>query len=403
MSAGRGPGPAPDGGVLGPRALGRAVLARQHLLERSELTALGMIEHLVGLQAQAPWAPYTGLWTRLAGFTHAALADRILDRSAVRIVLMRGTIHLVTAADAFALPPVTTAPLERFLRTNATYGPQLRDIDLGELAARARELLEARPLGPAELGEALSPRWPDVDPGSLTYGARCVLPLVQIPPRAVWGRSGPTTWTTTRAWLSPTSAESGVLAPGTRLPGATAPLSAEGLVLRYLEAFGPASVADAQQWSGLSRLGAVFERLRPRLVTFRAEPSPGARNGRELFDLPGAPRPAQDIAAPVRFLPEFDNLLVAYADRTRLVSEQNRRRLWRSNGAVPGAVLVDGVAAGSWTVRRAGRVATLAVEPFDALTRSQWAQTEAEADRLVRFVADDADTHRVQRHDAVGS
>lgn len=383
----RAPGRTPDGEVLTRRALGRATLARQHLLARADTTAIAMIGHLVGVQAQAPWAPYTGLWTRLTGFAHADLADRLLDRTAARIVVMRGTIHLLTADDALALPGLMAPLLERDLHTNITYAPALRGLDLAELAAAARTLLEARPCGPAELGPLLAERWPDVDPLALVHAARGLLPLVQVPPRGVWGRSGAPTWTTTRAWL-------GRDAPDLADPAALE-AALDNLVLRYLAAFGPASVADAQQWCGLTRLGPVLDRLRPRLLTFRSEPGPGARAGRELFDLPDAPRPTADTPAPVRFLPEFDNLTVAHADRTRLVSEENRRRLWRSNGAVPGTVLVDGVAAGSWKMRQAGRVATLTVAPFARLARADRVAVEAEAQALVPFVADDADSHRV--------
>lgn len=377
--------------VLEPRALGRATLARQHLLARTDATPLALIDHLVGLQAQAPWAPYAGLWTRLARFTHADLADRLLDRTADRIVVMRSTIHLLTAGDALALPGVVAPMLASGLRANQLYGTALRSVDLGAVAAAARELLEERPMGAVELGQALAQTWPDVDASALAQAARALLPLVQVPPRAVWGRSGATTWTTANAWHGRGS-------PDLEAPGAR-DAALDALVLRYLAAFGPASAADAQRWSGLTRLGPVLDRLRPQLVTFRSVPGPGARDGRELFDLPAAPRPPVDVPAPVRFLPEFDNLTVAHADRARVGSDEHRRRLWRANGAVPGTVLVDGVVAASWTIARtgrAGRDATLTVEAFAPLSRANRAEVEAEGDALVRFMADDAASHQVQ-------
>ncbi|QTE30277.1 winged helix DNA-binding domain-containing protein [Pengzhenrongella sicca] len=376
------------GPPLSPAALGRATLARQHLLARTDLGVPALLEHLIGLQAQAPWAPYAGLWTRLAGFAHADLADRLVDRTAARIVVMRGTIHLLTADDALALPVLLEPLLADAVRVNATYRRALEGVDLAAVAAAARELLEEHPLAPAELGARLAAGWPGTDGAALAQAARALLPLVQVPPRAVWGRTGPAVWTTTRAWLQREPPD--LAAPGAREE------ALDALVLRYLAAYGPASVADAQRWSGLTRLAPALERLRPRLVTFRSEPGPGARSGRELFDLPDAPRPDPGTPAPVRFLPEFDGLTVAHADRTRLVSEPDRRRLWRANGAVPGTLLVGGVVAGAWTTRRAGRDATLVVEPFATLARADRAAVEAEGAALVEFMADTAQTRRVE-------
>jgi len=388
MSGHRTPRRSPDAEVVTARALGRATLARQHLLARTDVAPLALVEHLVGLQAQAPWAPYVGLWTRLAPFSHADLADRLLDRTAVRAVAMRGTIHLLTADDALALPGLISPVLEQDLRVNPTYAPALRGTDTAAVAAAARTLLESEPLGAAALGEALGRTWPGVAPAALVHAARALLPLIQVTPRAVWGRSGAATWTTTDAWL-------GRAAPDLDAPGAR-DAAIEALVLRYLAAFGPASVADVQRWTGLTRLGPVLERLRPRLVELRTVPEPGTGPARALFDLPDAPRPGADAPAPVRFLPEFDNLTVAHADRARLVSERDRRRLWRSNGAVPGTLLVDGVVGGAWHVSQEARVATLVVEPFAPLSRAVRDEVEAEGAALVRFTADDASSHHVQ-------
>ncbi len=387
-TSGRG---AVDGGPVGRAALNRALLARQHLLERTTGTVTGMTAHLVGLQAQAPWPPYTGLWTRLSGFTHADLADRLLDRSLVRIVAMRGTVHLLVADDALVLPGLCEPLVRSVLRTGSPYAADLRDVDLDAVAGVARGVLEAEPLGAVALGQRLAEHWPGVDPRSLAYAARCTLHLVQVPPRAVWGRSGGTTWTTTRAWLDRDPVD--LTDPDVHAA------ALEDVVLRYLAAFGPASAADVQTWSGLSRLGPVLDRLRPRLVTFRGEPGPGARRGRELFDLPDAPRPDPGTPAPVRYLPEYDNLLLSHADRSRVAGEPERRRMWRPNGAVPGTLLVDGMLAGSWTVARTGSTATLHVTPFHPLGAAARAEAEAEGERLVRFVADTAADHAVRWDD----
>lgn len=380
-----------SGVTLDRRTLGRALLARQHLLTRDHGTVTDLVRHLVGLQAQAPWPPYTGVWTRLAGFTHAHLADRLLDRSLVRIATLRGTIHLLTADDALVLPALTDPILRGSLTTGQPWARELAGVDLDAVAVAARDVVEAQPTGTVELGRRLARRWPDVDPKALAYAARCTLPLVQVPPRAVWGRSGATTWTTTRAWLGREPVDLSD-------PDAHA-AALDALVVRYLGAFGPASAADVQVWSGLPRLAPVLDRLRPRLVAFRSEPGPRARSGRELFDLPDAPRPGPGAPAPVRLLPEFDNVLLSHDDRTRVVAEDHRRLLWRANGAVPGTVLVDGAVAGSWSLQRdagaGARRAVLTLTPFVPLDDDDLAEVEAEAARLLAFLADDAEVPSV--------
>lgn len=391
----------PSAPLLTRPALNRALLARQHLLTRATMTADALVGHLVGLQAQLPRSPYTTLWSRLAGFRHDELSVALLDRRVARIAVMRGTIHLVTAEDALVLPALTAPLYERDLRQNVQHGAALRTLDLAELTEAARALVEAEPRPSTELGRLLAERWPDVAPATLAYGARGTLPLVQVPPRGVWGRSGATTWTTTRAWFGsePAAAVPDVTDPDVRAA------ELERLVLRYLAAFGPASVADVQTWSGLTGLTQVVDRLRPRLVTFRAEPGPGSASGRELVDLPDAPRPDPGTPAPVRFLADFDNLTLSHADRTRVVSEEHRRALATKNGMAPGTVLVDGRVAGTWAVtrerldpggiRERRELATLTVRPLGTLDAATRTELVAEADGLVRFVADDAAEHRV--------
>ncbi|TVT46394.1 winged helix DNA-binding domain-containing protein, partial [Amycolatopsis rhizosphaerae] len=239
--------------VLGTRALNRALLARQFLLKRAKLSPLEAVHQLAGLQAQAPFPPYFGLWSRLHEFSPDDLARLLLDRSVVRIVLMRGTVHLVTADDCLRLRPLVQPIMDRDLRTNTSHARSLAGMDLEELSAEARRLLAEQPRTGAELGTLLARRWPDRPPASLSHAVRGLLPLVQIPPRAVWGRSGKPTYATAEDWLDrPLDAKT----------------SLDEMVLRYLAAFGPASVADIQAWSGLTRLGEVVERLRARLLVF---------------------------------------------------------------------------------------------------------------------------------------
>jgi hypothetical protein len=336
------------------------------LLRRSERSAEDAIEHLVGMQSQAPYPPYVGLWTRLRRFRPDELSQLLVERRVVRTALMRGTVHLVTARDCLALRPLVQPVLDRGLTGNQQYSAALVGLDVEALVAEARALLEERPRTPKELGALLAERWPDRDPDSLAYAIRGQAALVQVPPRGVWGVSGQTTHTTAESWLG---------RPLDMNP------SLDTMILRYLGAFGPAGVNDVQTWTGLTRLGEVLERLKPCLRRFRDE------HGRELFDLPEASRPAPDTSAPVRFLPEYDNLLLSHADRTRVITEDDRPRILTRNGIVPGTVLVDGFARGTWRITRRRETATLQVEPFRLLSKKTLAAVTSEGARLLRFAA----------------
>ncbi|MEV6521722.1 winged helix DNA-binding domain-containing protein [Longispora sp. NPDC051575] len=352
--------------ILRRRELGRALLARQLLLERADTTVADAVTRLVGLQAQAPYAPYFGLWSRIRAFGTADLADALTGRRLVRIALMRSTVHLVTPDDIGALRPWAQPALDRELDTAFRAG--LAGLDRAAVAAAGRALLGAGQLTPKELGAALSERWPDRESRALATVVRNLVPLVQVPPRAVWGIGGSTRYATAADW---TGAE-------------PAPAADPGqVVLRYLAAFGPASVADMQTWAGRTRLRSVVEGLRAGLVVFRDE------HGVELFDLPEAPRPDAGVAAPVRFLPEYDNLLASHADRSRVITDEARRRVVTRNG-MRATVLVDGEVAGAWKLRRAATSASLEVEPFRALTAGERAEVEAEGARLLAFAAPDA-------------
>ncbi|MEU0672748.1 winged helix DNA-binding domain-containing protein [Streptomyces sp. NPDC006172] len=340
--------------VLGVRALNRATLDRQLLLRRSRLTPEAAVAHLVGLQAQNVRPPYHALAARLDGFTPEALSALMADRQVVRIVTLRSTIHTHTADDCLTLRPLVQPARDREL---TAFRAGLTGVDLGRLAALARDLVEAEPRTMKQLREELGARWPDADPQSLAVAARCTLPLVQVTPRGLWGRSGQVALTTAEHWLG--------------RPAQPAP-PVDAVVWRYLAAFGPASVKDMQTWAGLTRLREAFERLRPRLLTFRDE------HGVELFDLPDAPRPDQDTPAPPRFLPEFDNLLLSHADRTRVVPPQYRGRTWQGNQAHR-TFLVDGFVAGVWRLEPDA----LVIEPFADLDRARREEVTAEAERML--------------------
>jgi hypothetical protein len=356
--------------VLGDRALNRALLDRQLLLRRVRRPVLDTVEHLVGLQAQEPEDPYVGLWSRLDGFDPGELAAALADRAAVRVALQRSTIHLVSARDCGALRPVLQVVGERMAR--GQFGRRLDGVDLGELAAAARELVDAEPLTFGELGRRLGRQWPDREPLALAQTARALLPLVQVPPRGLWKRSGRALHVTAESWLG--------------RPVGTDPAPDE-LVLRYLAAFGPASVADVQNWSGLTRLAEVVERLAPKLVTVRSA------DGRLLHDLPAAPRPEPDVPAPVRFLPQFDNVLLGHADRSRIVpvgagALYDEQYHWSP-------LLVDGILRGVWRVaRQGGRVTLHARVPGVSAAEEDAVAEEAAA--LLDFLEPDAGSRDVR-------
>jgi hypothetical protein len=353
------------------RALNRATLTRQLLLRRAELSAAAAIEHLVGMQAQAPNAPYVGLWSRLARFKADELAGLLTDRQVVRGSLLRNTVHLVTARDYLTIRPLVQPVLER---TFAGSPFDIGGVDVGALLATGRELVEEQPRSRSELGPLLGARFPGPDTASLAYAISHLLPTVQVPPRGIWGSTGPASLTTVESWL------------GRALETDPSP---DEIVVRYLAVFGPATVKDVQQWSGLTRLREVVDRLGTRLVTIRAD------DGRELFDLPDAPRPDPDIPAPPRFLPEYDNVLLSHADRSRVILDGRRVPLPPGNGGVTGTLLVDGFWRATWKIVRTADRATLVVEPFTRLSTADNSAVTEEGARLLAFAAADASSHEV--------
>ena len=360
-------GPVRD--VLSRRALNRATLERQLLLRRSDLTAEAAVEHLVGLQAQVPLNPYTGLWSRLERFRPEQLAELLLERRVVRTVVMRATIHLVTDDDCLVLRPLVQPILSAELRRHRDLSPQLQGVDLEPVLAFARRLLEEPRTG-RQLREALAERFGGLDPAALAYACRCHLALVQVPPRGLWGRSAQISIVTAEAWLG--------------RPLVDEP-SLDTVVLRYLAAFGPATSADVATWSRLTGIRDVLERLQPQLRTFRDE------QGRELFDLPDAPLPDPDTPAPPRFLPEYDNVLLSHADRSRVLADEDRVVLSRAGGVGYGSVLVDGFARAVWRVE--GNALVVSHLP---LAKRTLAAVAAEGRRLLRFLVGGAADHEVR-------
>ena len=356
--------------VLSRRELNRATLDRQFLLRRTDADAAEVVEHLVGLQTQIPGNHFTALWSRIADFSAEDFSRRFENREFVRISLQRSTIHTVTARDCVALRPLLQSVQDRSLK--GAFGKRLEGVDLAALATRARDLLDEGPKTFGELGTALLADWPDREPQALGNAARNGLALVQVPPRGLWQQGGQARHTTAEHWLGGEPAD---------------PLSPDDLILRYLAAFGPASVQDAQTWSGLTRLRECFDRLREQLAVFQDE------NGVELFDLPDAPRPGEDVAAPARFFPDYDNVFIGHKDRARVYHPEVdfKRDIWLGNGLQP-QFSVDGMMSGVWrleTDKKRTR-ATLAITPLTALPKTQRAEIETEAGKLLAFLAPEA-------------
>ncbi|GHG91866.1 winged helix DNA-binding domain-containing protein [Comamonas sp. JC664] len=356
------------------RALNRATLARQMLLAREQVPVLAAVERLLALQAQQARPPFVGLWSRVAGFERAALNALLQRREVVRATLMRGTLHLSSAKDYLHLrstfSPMLEASVASVLRERA------KGLDIPPLVQEGRAFFEEAPRTFEALRDHLVARHPRTDERAMGFAVRMFLPLIQVPTETEWGYPGTTDFAVAESWLG-------------------APLNAEAdlptLVQRYLAAFGPASVGDAQTWSGLKGLKPTFEALRPSLRTFRDE------NGRELFDLPTAPRPDEDTPAPARFLPDFDSLVLGHDDRARWVDEVYRPKLVTKNLRVPATFLVDGFIAGTWSVERKRAGATLVAEPFVPLKKKKDREALVkEAEALLRFVEPDARTFEVR-------
>lgn len=351
--------------LLTARALNRATLARQLLLERVSLGPLEASEMVAGLQAQTPTDPYVALWSRLAGFDPDELSRSIEERKAVRAQLMRATIHLVTANDYPLFAGATRTVLERVFRSTP-FAKALNGADMPRILEVSREALAEQPLTRADLARVLAAVFPGVDGPAMAQAATYSIPVVQVPPRGLWRRSGAARWALSTEWLG---------------RGPSPHASPDELILRYLAAFGPATAADARAWSNLTHLAEVLERLRSRLLVFRDE------RGRELFDLPDAPRPHPDTEAPVRFLPEFDNALLSHADRSRFPGPAQPQ--WPM-----GSILVEGVLGGNWKYERTGRrfemYARVAVRDRRAIQ-----EVEEEAGRLAAFLAEPGLDHDV--------
>jgi Winged helix DNA-binding domain len=348
-----------DAPVLDRRTLNRTLLARQCLLRRTATVAVPeMLEHLVGMQAQEPQAPYLGLWNRLDGFRPEELSDLIANRKAVRGWLMRSTIHLVSAADYCRLWPLMRPVLAGGFR-GSQFSKELAGVDIDELLEAGCDHLAEHPSSRAELSRVLAERWPGVDAPSLAFAINLLTPVLQLPPRGLWRRSGQARLTVAETWLHGQLEEDP---------------SPEGMVRRYLAGFGPATVADIQAWCGLTRVAPVLHRMRATLRTFRDE------DGNELFDVPDAPIGDPEIPAAPRLLAAFDNVILAHSDRRRIIAAEHRNTVFRDR--LMRAFLVDGFVAGTWRLDDGA----LQIAPIKRLRRSDRAALTDEAQRLLEFI-----------------
>jgi hypothetical protein len=356
------------------RSLNRATLARQLLLDRAAIPVPDAVERLVGLQAQLPAAPYVGLWTRLRDFQRDDLARLIEGRGVVKATLMRATLHLATAKD-YPWLRTTLQPAMIYAAETIAKQRDSGDLNVPALVAMAQEYIAEKPRTFEEISSMLAERMPGRDVGALRYTIRMRLPLVQVPINSGWSYPGKPTFTLAELWLGRSiSAQANLLQ----------------LVSRYLAAFGPATVQDFQTWSGMQKLKDAITEMKADLRSYRDE------RGRELLDLPDTPLPYADTPAPVRFLPEYDNLLLSHQNRTRVIPDKYHARIFLAGLRVRAAILVDGFVAGAWKIEKTKDTATLVIEPFEPLTHPARDALVDEADRLVRFVEGNAKAFEVR-------
>ncbi|MFI6578622.1 winged helix DNA-binding domain-containing protein [Nocardiopsis sp. NPDC050513] len=350
--------------VLDDRALNRATLARQLLLDRSDAPVLDAVAHVCGLQAQEPQEPFVGLWSRLRAFDPAALSELLTGRRVVRTHLMRRTVHLVTASDVLAWRSRHDPMLRQ--RVLGVYRRDLDGVDLDELAAAGLEAMaDGEPRTTAELVRAVAGRWPSVPARALGEMLGALLALAQAPPRGLWKVRAGVRNVLLASWL-----DRGIEPAST---DGSDPVG-QAMVRRYLAAFGPATSTDLRAWCGLAGLPAAVAAVRDELVGFRDG------LGRELLDLPDAPRPDPDTPAPVRFLPAFDNAILGYQHRARIIDDAHRGL----SVAGERVVLVDGRAAATWTVE----ADTVVVTPLGVLSRAERDAVAEEGRALAGFLSD---------------
>jgi hypothetical protein len=355
------------------RQLNRATLARQMLLERSDMGVAEAVGWLLGLQGQQSHDPYIGLWSRLNGFTHQQLTALIVDKTLLRGTTMRSTLHLHTADDMIGIREFVQPVIER--TWHGAFGKRrFGDNDKQKVRKAGIKLLDKSPMTSGQLGKALQEKFPEGEALAKAMLIQTLEVLIQIPPTRIWGSGHAPISTRVQNWVE---------GPYQRT------IPRETLVRRYIAAYGPASVNDMQAWCGMTKLGETFEALRPELVTFEG------KDGRELFDLPDAPRPDADTHAPVRYLPMYDNVYLGFDNRRRMLEINDMKRV-NVLAEYKAAVLVDGIVSAGWTIEEKKGDAVLNVEPYHRIGKAQVRDAEAEGLNFLKFLRPDAKSFDVR-------
>lgn len=331
--------------------LNRTLLDRQRLLSRSAESPEEIIKACAGLQSQKPSTMFLGLWNRCSGFNSVDLDQLLLSGRVVRIASMRSTIHVLTVDDAHTFRTATQSVLANEL--HATNKELAKSDEAPKVVRHAEKLLKSAPMTAKDLSASLHQIWPHYPAPTLLALVRAMLPLVQVPPRGLWGQSAAPSYQLLQVW-----------SPDRRAVRPREKRSIELLIRSYLSAFGPATVADAQTWSGLRGVKEVLEGMRPRLAKYIGP------NDEVLYDNPGAALIDADVPSPVRFVGEFDNVVLSHKNRERIVSAENRDKLRSPNGLIPSVLLIDGYVSGVWTVLRVAGKNEVQVELFRPISAS---------------------------------
>lgn len=353
--------------TLSLRDLNRTFLHRQWLLERQNQPILMGVERLIGLQSQIPNPPYIGLWSRLMNFQREALSELMHQRQAVRVPSFRSTLHVMSARDYQTMHPLILPALIKGM--NSFHGRNLQGVDVPVLVEKSKSYLAEAPRSMGEIKDYLQPFEPNRMGEALNYAARTFIPLVQVPPAGTWGSGTMAKYALAEQWLGGMSEAMPVLE----------------FFKRYLSAAGPASVMDFQTWAGLTNLQKELMPYRDQFKRYQTE------DKRELWDIPHGEIITGDTPAPVRFIPEYDNLLISHQDRTRILADKDRTKVFLTAGRVLGTVLIDGFVGAIWKAEKPSKKSlTISIEPFMSLSQTHHAAILDEAGQLATWMAEGA-------------
>ncbi|MGH2905506.1 MAG: winged helix DNA-binding domain-containing protein [Solirubrobacterales bacterium] len=353
--------------------LNRALLARQQLLKRKRVAIPRLLDQIGPLQTQEPKDAFVALWSRIEGFDSAKLKRAAEQCEIVRGSNLRCTIHTVSAADFLDYRLLLSSVIER---DTANWRDRYIGLDIAKVSKAVRALLaDGQPRSAREIREVLAPKFPKVHPEGISHCARIHVPVVMTPTEDRWGYSRPPKLMTAEQWFEE-------------------PLRKRALgdlLLRGIAAVGPASTADLRTWSGMPGVREALEPHLPELMVFRDEV------GRELYDLPDAPRPRADTPAPVRFLGEYDNFALSHADRSRIGDSADAKLLnWSKNGRRAFTLLIDGHVRATWQINVTKSEARLTIMPFRKEPKAALDELAAEGQRFIEYMEPDAASHVVE-------